>query len=325
MPTLLHRLGCYLRIWAFKAFVAALLLVWRAVDPLPAQCAPTMVKTYPVLPKLRHRIFIPPSYEAHKQPLPLYLNIHGGGWTVMDAADDDEFCSYVAATFGVVVVSIAYHLAPQSPFPGPVDNVAAIASAAIADPALPIDRRRIAIGGFSAGGNLALAVSQKPELRSLIRAAVSFFAPLDMATPVSQKLEGRLRPDKPDMLAAFLKIFNDAYIPRGTDLTNPLLSPLYADRDKLPPWLYVIGAEEDCLCKDSQAFAVKASGLPGDSKTLDSDSWEVGKVRWELMRGMAHNFTHLKQRKEVDETRRRHANAALYARIFKWLENGPWA
>ncbi|KAI1842739.1 hypothetical protein JX265_005066 [Neoarthrinium moseri] len=325
MPSFLSRLVSLIRIWSLKAAVSALLIVWRAVEPPSAHCAPTLVKTYHVRPKLRNRIHIPRAYESHRAPLPLYLNIHGGGWTLMEALDDDEFCSYIANTFNVVVVNIDYHKAPRNPFPGPINDVVAIAGAAIADEELPIDRRRIAMGGFSAGGNLALAASQRAELHDVIQAVVSFFAPLDMATPVSRKLETRLRPDKPDMLAGILGIFNEAYMTPGTNPTNPLLSPIYAKRDALAAWLCVIGAEEDCLCLESRDFAEKMALSPDNEGKSESDTWERGKVKWELMRGMAHNFTHLRKRAPSAEIRRKEANVALYGRIFAWLHSGPWS
>lgn len=324
MQKFINSLLSFVRIWTLKSLVGALMILWRRADPPPAHCAPTMIRAYPVRPKLRNRVFIPETYAPHQKPLPLYLNIHGGGWTVMDAVDDDEFCSYIANTFGVVVVNIDYHKAPRNQFPGPVDDVVNIAVAAIGDPSLPVDRSRIALGGFSAGANLALAASQKPELEGCVQAVVCFFGSLDMATPVSQKLVTRFCPDRPDMLAKLLPIFNDAYIPPGTDLTDPILSPFYAERNSLPPWLCVIGAEEDCLCLENQSFAQKMAGAPTNGQSVEHDSWTIGKVKWELMRGMTHNFTHLKKRDRSQEKQRLAANTSLYARIFRWLETGPW-
>ena len=251
---------------------------------------------------------------------------------MFDPQVDDEFCSYFANNFGVLVVSIDYHKAPRNPFPGPVEDIAAIVSAVLSDDSLPIDHDKIAIGGFSAGGNLSLAISQKPELHKLIKAAVCFYAPLDFGTTAAQKLAGRPRPDKPDMLAPFLQTFDDAYVPEGTDVHNPMLSPMYAPRKSLPEWLYVICGEEDCLCLEDRAFAERAAGierpdpkLPHPVHEINEDSWEVGPVKWELVRGMAHNFTHLKKRKPDEEKERLKVSHDIYARLFEWLQAGPWA
>ncbi|MGR2751868.1 alpha/beta hydrolase [Agromyces arachidis] len=90
------------------------------------------------------------------------LWIHGGGFVIGGAAIDDRFCAEVAAELGTVVVSAEYRLAPEHPFPAPLDDcMAAWDWLRDAASARGIDEDRIAVGGESAGGSLAAALAQR--------------------------------------------------------------------------------------------------------------------------------------------------------------------
>lgn len=100
------------------------------------------------------RIYRP--LDAPSEPLPALIYLHGGGWTIGDIEVFDVLCHDLAATAGIVVVSVDYRLAPEAPFPaGLEDALAALRLVRnVADDFL-IDPSRLAIGGDSAGGNLA--------------------------------------------------------------------------------------------------------------------------------------------------------------------------
>lgn len=90
------------------------------------------------------------------------LWIHGGGLVIGAAAQDDRVCVDLAATLDVVVVSVEYRLAPEHPFPAPLDDCfAAWQWLQDAATARRIDPNRIAVGGQSAGGGLAAALAQR--------------------------------------------------------------------------------------------------------------------------------------------------------------------
>lgn len=89
-------------------------------------------------------------------PRPAILHIHGGGMISGRAQNMTAFCQGVAAEFDCVVVNVDYRLAPEMPFPGPVeDNYAALLWLYRNAAALGVDRTRIAVMGESAGGGLA--------------------------------------------------------------------------------------------------------------------------------------------------------------------------
>jgi acetyl esterase/lipase len=100
-------------------------------------------------------------------PAPALLWIHGGGMVLGDAAQDARFCRRIADQLDIVVVSVEYRLAPEHPFPTPLDDCYAalrwLAGQADIDPA------RIAVGGASAGGGLAAAVALLAKERGEIR------------------------------------------------------------------------------------------------------------------------------------------------------------
>ncbi len=94
-------------------------------------------------------------------PSPLLVFFHGGGWTVGDCDTHDRACRYLAAHARCRVASVDYRLAPEHPFPAAVEDCwAAYAAIAGAPGPWDADPARIAVGGDSAGGNLAAVVAQ---------------------------------------------------------------------------------------------------------------------------------------------------------------------
>lgn len=91
---------------------------------------------------------------------PAFLHIHGGGYVVGSADMSEPSCARTASEHGAVVVSVDYRLAPETPFPGPVEDCyAALTWLAANAKDLDIDPARIAIGGESAGGGLAAGLA----------------------------------------------------------------------------------------------------------------------------------------------------------------------
>jgi acetyl esterase/lipase len=99
--------------------------------------------------------------------LPALLWMHGGGYVMGHAAQEDAFCRQVASELGMVVAAVDYRLAPEHPFPTPLHDCyeALLWLSHCAE----IDRSRIAIGGASAGGGLAAALALLARDRDDIR------------------------------------------------------------------------------------------------------------------------------------------------------------
>jgi acetyl esterase len=94
-------------------------------------------------------------------PLGLFLYFHGGGWVLGSIETHDHVARALAAESGCAVLSVDYRLAPEHPFPAGLDDAFAVAAWTHENaPSLGCDPERLAIGGDSAGANLAAVVTQ---------------------------------------------------------------------------------------------------------------------------------------------------------------------
>ncbi|RDL35948.1 Uncharacterized protein BP5553_06560 [Venustampulla echinocandica] len=321
------RIAYFVSLWSFKAFFSFCLGVSRLFQRRRAGLLRPEVKAYQIRPDLKNRIFRPEGSENEK--LPLYLDVHGGGWAVADPETDDEFCSFIAQTFNIIVVSINYHKSPTYKYPHAAEDIAAIADAVINDRTLRIDEKKIVIGGFSAGGNLAFAASQLEILRGRISSIVGLYPALDLSETLKAKLERRPKNAPYDILKTSANFLDWAYVPRGVDRRDPLLSPCYARREDLPPNVYLVGAEYDMLCYEAERMAeVLAAEAGGERRDMPSipkgDGWQQGNVRWECARGRDHAFTHITKRGRKERERVKFCQE-MYCRVGTWLREEVWA
>lgn len=154
------------------------------VLPLPPPPRPSFIRTIPAhdhgladLPGLASRrrnsrvrlvFYAPPDYHAAAAAgtvYPVVVNFHGGGFCLGTATDDGRWARSVVEQAGALVVSVDYRLAPEHPFPAAVDDgVAALSYLDTHAADLAVDRRRVVITGFSAGGNLAFTVLLRRRL-----------------------------------------------------------------------------------------------------------------------------------------------------------------
>ena len=105
------------------------------------------------------RLYRPRAVDAGVA-LPALVFFHGGGWVIGDLETHDVLCRQLTAEAGIAVVAVDYRLAPEAKFPAAVDDAWAATRWVVAHAdRLGIDARRIAVGGDSAGGNLAAVVA----------------------------------------------------------------------------------------------------------------------------------------------------------------------
>ena len=249
---------------------------------------PDFRKTYPIRPMLVNRIFIPANRQPEEK-YPIFILIHGGGWVIGDPSMDDEQARMLADQHLYVVASLEYRLAPQHPFPTAIHDVAALTLAVLEDRELPIDTNKVVVGGFSAGAVMTLNLAQLPELQDKIKALVPF-QPL---TDRSGSVRGPWKTTKwgdVDQLKYTSDMFQWSYVPPGTDLTNKMLSPLYANRDDIPQPLFIVTGGADTLCEEGSALAKKLAGVTDDRDPVIA--WGENGVRYYCAPDMPHCWTH---------------------------------
>ncbi|MEQ0559092.1 alpha/beta hydrolase [Amycolatopsis sp. NEAU-NG30] len=188
---------------------------------------------------------------------PLLVFFHGGGWVVGTRASHDNAVRYLAKHAGVRVLSIEYRLAPEFPFPAATEDALAAFEYAVAKAAdLGADPARVAVGGDSAGGNLAAVTAQQAVRRG--GPAPAFQLLIYPATDFARRYRSQdLFAEDLFLTDVHMKWFEGHYVPEGTDLTDPRLSPLRADDlSGLPPAL-VVTAGFDPLRDEGEAYAEK--------------------------------------------------------------------
>lgn len=204
------------------------------------------------------RIYTGDEAAAHEAP-PVLVWFHGGGFVIGDLDTADNVARALANRSDAKVVSVGYRLAPEDPFPAPVDDAYA-ATAWVSDHADEIgaDGSRLAVGGHSAGANLAAVVSQ------LARAAGTPAIQLQiLACPTVDGVEQWPSRDENAEGYFLTRSTMDWFLANyvgGRDANNPRISPLRAsDLSGLPPAV-VITAELDPLRDEGRAYAAALAG-----------------------------------------------------------------
>ena len=195
------------------------------------------------------------------KPAPVFVNLHGGGFIMGSPADDEAWCRQIAAATNCLVVNIDYRLAPEHPFPTALEECYdVIAWLCRQAHELGVDPARIAVGGQSAGGNLAagLCLLAKERQEFSFVCQVLNYPPLDMTLDPA----GKASRDKV-LTARMQQLFNTCYFRTEADAANPLVSPLLAaDLSGLPAAL-IIAARLDPLLPEAGQYAqrLQAAGV----------------------------------------------------------------
>ena len=202
------------------------------------------------------RLYLP---SAEKN-LGLCVFMHGGGWVIGTLDSHDDVCRRLAMQSGHAVLSIDYRMAPEFPFPTPLEDcIAATRWARDNAASLGCDASRMVVCGDSAGGNLATLVAQHSGVALKMQLLVYPATDARCITESYRKNgEGYL------LTAAAMDWFFGHYLSGGKgSADDPLVSPLLASDAvlaKMPPTL-VITAEYDPLCDEGEQYAQKLTAL----------------------------------------------------------------
>jgi acetyl esterase len=236
--------------------------------PGPADEIPARLYAPSAAPPARTDVGLTPPGDANptsaSSALGLLVYYHGGGHVIGTLDTHDSACRFIATHAGVGVLSVDYRLAPEHPYPAAVDDsIAALAWASENAQALGFDPARIAVGGDSAGGNLAAVVAlaakagdaPMPAFQLLIYPVCDY---VEKRRSYETFAEGFL------LTAAEMDWFRDHYLPDRDAAHEWRASPLQApDLSGLPP-AYVLTAGFDPLRDEGEEYAraLAAAGVP---------------------------------------------------------------
>jgi acetyl esterase/lipase len=296
---------------------------------------PDIFKTDPTRPHLYAcRIFLPKSHrESQSQSqgqepktLPLIIRAHGGGFVVNAPAADDILARRLSDTANCLVVSLDYSKSPQNKFPAAYEDVIAQSLSIIEDSELPIDKSKVILCGSSAGGNLLLAASSDPRLRSKLAGVISIYPVVDFAPGAAAKMATRPDPSVPDFIGGSWDAIQSLYLPDcpadQPSMDDPRLSPaFFSSRQDFPPEVLLIGAEHDMFCAELGDMAEKLAagrtkvGLEGKGKA----EWKAEGVRWYKVLGQAHAFEGFKGKTAEAEEERVEAVDGMVGCMVEWV------
>jgi acetyl esterase len=205
---------------------------------------------------LKARLYVPEE-AAGSPPGPLVVFYHGGGWVAGDLDTHDRPCRLLAKASGARVLSVDYRLAPEHPFPAPVDDALAAFRDAVARAGeLGADPNRIAVAGDSAGGHLATVTAQSAVASGGPRPAFQL-----LIYPVTDLVE--VAPSRLTFAAGFsltkanMDWYEEQLLGTHGDRHDPRASPLRAADVKDSPPALVVTAGFDPLRDEGEAYARK--------------------------------------------------------------------
>jgi acetyl esterase len=198
---------------------------------------------------------------------PLLIYYHGGGWVIGDLDTHDDICRKLARDAHCSVIAVDYRLAPEHPAPAALDDCIAATQWIFANAkSLGIDAARIAIGGDSAGGNLAALVAMHADVKPVFQLLVYPAVDARMGQPSHKdNAQGYL------LTADSMKWFYNHYLLGDENKKlDPKVSPLLSSDEMLkksPPTL-VITAEFDPLRDEGEEYAAKLASLGVTTSTV---------------------------------------------------------
>jgi acetyl esterase len=218
------------------------------VKELTLKVGPTdAVKVYTVRPK-----------STKGKTLPGVVYFHGGGWVLGNFTTHERLMRDLATQANVAMVFVEYSPAPEQKHPVQLDQDYGVLKYVAKNPIeFGIDPNQLAIAGDSVGGQMVAVTAVRAKAEGPSLDSMVLFYPVTTADLTSHSYE--LFADGPWLTKASMAWFWEAYLPKGTDSADPMVSPLnYGAKDLagLPPALVITDAN-DVLRDEGEAFASK--------------------------------------------------------------------
>ncbi|KAF4556366.1 Alpha/beta hydrolase fold-containing protein 16 [Elsinoe fawcettii] len=221
-------------------------------------------------------LYLPSSPST---PSKILINFHGSGFLLPLHGSDAPYCSLLASK-GWTVLDAAYRLAPEYPFPAAVQDAEDVVRWALSQPER-FDLSNVVVGGFSAGGTLALGLAGSVFPSTTFRACVLFYPPtrLDVDPWEKKPPEG----EAGGLFATVAGLFDSSYVPVVERRKEVLVSPGLIEGGKWPERMMFVTAGKDMLAVEAEDLAGR---IVGEGRT----------VVIKRMEGVGHAFD--KDRKE---------------------------
>jgi acetyl esterase len=201
---------------------------------------------------------------AKASPQPALVYLHGGGWVIGDLESHDQVCRALANAASCIVLAVDYRLAPEHKFPAAAeDAIAALQWIATNAARLGVDASRLAVGGDSAGGNLAAvaAIDARNRGGPPLRLQFLVYPAADMRRdwPSAERHAQQL-----PLTRAAMDWFIAHYLRSPADKADWRASPLRAANLEGLPAAFIVTAGFDPLCDEGQAYAqaLRTAGVP---------------------------------------------------------------
>ncbi|QRV80259.1 alpha/beta hydrolase family protein [Ceratobasidium sp. AG-Ba] len=209
--------------------------------------------------RIKINVYEPSDLNRNKS-YPVYINLHASGFIIPALGMDGDFCRIVSNRTGAIVLDCDYAKAPEWPFPAAPDDLKDVISHVLDNKEGIYDTTRLAVGGFSAGGVLALtAPVSQPE--NTIKGIIAFYPLADFSLSHADRFQpGASKGEDPNISPSFMELVNDCYCPTGTDLSDPRLSPVNVPVSLFPKHIFIAVCGYDPLRKEAVGLADKLKG-----------------------------------------------------------------
>lgn len=192
---------------------------------------------------------------------PALVFYHGGGYVAGSLKSHDLVCQHLAADGNCTVIAVDYRLAPEHPFPTPVnDGLLAYRYIANNPDKFGVDATRLAVGGDSAGGSLAAVVAQQTKNETYPpKLQLSWVPWVDMSR---ERESYKLFATGFFLERVKMRWFKEQYIDDKVDTTDPMVSPIFGDLKEVAPAMIMVGGF-DLLRDEGVAYAdkLRAAGV----------------------------------------------------------------
>lgn len=243
--------------------IRAARLAGKGTFPLPPESKRAHVETIPG-PRgpISLRILMPDG-----APKGVYLHIHGGGWTLGSARENENLTDRIASNCGLAVVSVDYRLAPEEPYPAGPDDCEAAALWLVKEGQNRFGTTRFAVGGESGGATLAVTTLVRLRDRHDL-------TPFSAVNLTAGCFDLRLTPsvrnwgDLPLVLnRSDIEHFVENYLRLEGRAEDPDVSPLLANLKGLPKALFIVGSRDPLV--DDTLFMANAWLAAGNETALE--------------------------------------------------------